>query len=260
MNALVEKLGKVLLKVKVLKKDVVLVFSDEEIKISHHTFSDFLLYENKVVSHQQIKEIKKRQLLDTYLQSALNSLARSRFSEKQIKEKLLKKGASFNQVQEVLKILNSSQLLDDESLIKEYVLEYQIKGYGQRRMISSLKEKGFSNELINNLFFDENEEYKRAENLFQQIEKKYDQNNFLNKKQKIYLAYLRLGYKSNLINKLISDNLSFDLKKELKALDLDYLKIKRLKKQLNKEELIEILLRKGYRYEHIFAKIKKGED
>lgn len=260
MNAPEEKPGKVLLKIKVLKKDVVLVFLNEEVKISHHTFSDFLLYENKVVSYQLLEEIKKREKLDTYLTSALNSLARSRFSEKEIEEKLIKKGANPKQVKEVMKILKDSHLLDDKALIKEYVEDYLQKGYGQKRINNLLKEKGFPIFLINEIIFDEKDEYIRAEKQFKQIEKKYDKCNFLNKKQKIYLAYLRLGYKSNLINEIITNNLSFNLEKEQDALNQDYLKIKRLKKRLKKEELIEILLKKGYRYEHIFAKIKQGEN
>lgn len=248
MNAPKEKLGKKIIDVKILKKHVVIYFDDEDLKVSYQTYSDYLLYPNKIVTPSLLEEIKKKEILEVYLQSALRSLTRSHFSEQEIKKKLLDKGATYHQTNEVIKRLKESHLLNDEQLTKDLIFLYKSKGYGPKRIINSLKKKGLDHLINDQDLFTDDEQSDLAKKYFLQIEKKYRRYNYVNKKQKIYEAYFRLGYEPHVIKEIINDHLVFNLKEEKEALLNELNKIKRQKKKLTKQQTIDFLLSKGYRY------------
>lgn len=79
---------------------------------------------------------------------AFRLLARRDYSQEEMRQKLLKKGISSTETEEILKKLLAAQLLDDLRYAQRLVRYYgREKLWGSWRIIQKLKEKGIAEEL-----------------------------------------------------------------------------------------------------------------
>ncbi len=250
-------ISKTIKKLKIGEKKVVIVFSnDEKLEIAPDVYTDFHLFKGKEITNKEINEIKRRNDLDKYLKYAFKLTSERNYSKHQIKEKLLKKGASEDQIEDIIDTLVKYNLIDDKELLKE-VLEYaDYKHYGYNRIKDELFKKGISSKYIDELVYDESREYKQAMLLLKDYEKKYAKYNYASLKEHIYQAYLRQGYNTDIASKCLEKISPMDVKKEKELIKEDYQKL--LKKYQNKlpkgelkDKIINSLLNKGYSYKYI---------
>ena len=87
---------------------------------------------------------------DNYIKcknAAIKIIERSYKSEKEIKDKLLKKEFDNNTVNRTLSFLKEYNLIDDEKLVSMYVKD-RLRNQGEKKIKYSLMQKGINEELI----------------------------------------------------------------------------------------------------------------
>ena len=245
--------GKLIKNIHIGKTKVVLRFNDDsKMDISKNTYLEFKLYPKKELSKKELKAIKDRDALDKYYNFALKSVSSSLQCEKQIRDKLIKKGANKSQIEYIIKELNKYNLIDESALI-DTIIEYSnYKLYGENRIREEFKKKGISKEIS----FSSKEELNKAKKLVIKLDKQYSKYNYESKKQHVYNALLRYGYNHDIIKEVIDDVSRVDSKIELELLRKDYLKaLDRYKRKYKDKELdnklTNYLLSKGYLYKDI---------
>ena len=73
---------------------------------------------------------------------ALRLLSRREYSRAELKRKLLAKGGELEQIEAVLAQLTADHLQDDDRFVEEYVHSRREKGFGPRRIVAELAERG----------------------------------------------------------------------------------------------------------------------
>ena len=255
--------GRVIKNLKVGKKKVVVVLSDEtKLEISPNTYVEFNLYKNKKIDDKTLKEIKKRDSFDKSYQYALNVVSKKEISENALIKKLEDKKVSKSDIKDIIKLLKRYNFLDEKSLIEDYLRYASFKLYGENRIKDDLYSKGLRKEDIDKIKFNEKEELNKATKLVNKSIKKYEKSSSEETKSHLYALLLRNGFTSDIASSVISSLVELDKKKELENLKNEYKKAlvkysnKFDKKELD-EKVINYLLRKGYRYNDI--KYIKGE-
>ena len=244
-------------RIKIGQKKVVLIFEDgDKLEIKPNVYTEYNFYEGKILTNKDIKDIKRRNDNETYVSYALKLCSQRSYSRKQIEDKLLKKGALGSQIDEVIELLNKYQLIDEDSLVKEYLDYADYKHFGYKRIIEELKAKGISTNKLDKIKYDEIRDIKQAKALIKPYENKYAKYNYFETKKHISDALLRMGYSYDVINVALETMSPINEKKEKELLKLDYLKAK--KKYENKygpyetiDKINQYLMSKGYRYSDI---------
>lgn len=255
--------GKKLQSVNVGKSKVVLRFYDgSKLDISGNTYSEFKLYPNKEISDKELKKIKERNELDKFYQYAFTSASKSEQSEKQIRDKLTKKGAKKKQIDFIINELNKYSLISEESVINNYLDYASYKLYGENRIKEDLINKGISLDKVNSLEFSYSDEIKKAKELLIKLEKKYSKQAYSTKKKHIYDALIRYGYSFDIASKIVEEVKPNSPKEELEILKKEHKKAKeryshKYKSKELETKVINYLLGKGYRYNDILK--LKGE-
>jgi len=253
-----EKNGEIT-KIRFGKSKVTITFGEGEIKINRDTYTEFRLYQGKVVTSDELEEIKKRDQLDKFLKSALASLSKGHPTTKMIIDKLKAKEATREQTEQVVSILTNSGLLDDETFLEDYLDYAENKGYGQMRIVDALYEKGVPRERIERLIFDEEDEVRRAESRLPALERKFARYNYHQRVQRIHDSLLRLGYSSSTIASALKKVDRGDEARESDALRRDYRATEKKYAGKGGRKVIDHLLAKGYRYADII-KIKQKDE
>ena len=244
-------------KIKILKNKVSISFDTKsKISIDKDIYPNFYLYEGKEVSKKEYNEIVSLNDSNALLQYALKIRSKALYSEYQMREKLYKKEASKKDVDKIIKILKSYDLINDTALAGDLTEYYNSLNYGKNKIIHKLSDKGIFQSEIDKIKFPINRERNKAQNVLNKLEKKYEKYNTSSKKSHIYNAYLELGFDVDIAREFsnkVKDNSSKD---ELDKLKNDYNKVKtRLSRKYKGKELkqkcINSLLQKGYRLNDI---------
>ena len=244
------------------EKKVILRFEDEKMSIHPNTYTELKLFPGKELTEKDIKDIEYLDELDQYLEYIKKVVIKNPKSESEIKDRLSKKGASKKQIKSIIDKLKVYHLIDDKYLIKETLENLEYRNFGKNKIIETLKKKGFDNDAIQKLEFDDTKEFKKAKNLLPSLERKNSKYPYQSKKQHIYAALLRNGYGHDIAMKVAEMAKPNDRSDELSILKKDYQKVYlRYSKKYSKEDLerkvTEYLLSKGYKYNDI--KIIEGE-
>ena len=85
------------------------------------------------------------------VERALNILAYSPNTEKQLVRKLREKGAAEEDISAAVAYLKKKGYLDEEEYLRRFVV-LQGKTYGRRRVYAAARAKGFSDEILNRCF------------------------------------------------------------------------------------------------------------
>lgn len=130
-------------------KDRVNIYIDEEYAFS---VDMEIVYKEglKVKDSVDYDKLKKVIEEDNYIKcknAAIRIIERSYKSEKEIKDKLLKKEFDNNTVNRTLSFLKEYNLIDDEKLVSMYVKD-RLRSQGEKKIKYSLMQKGISEELI----------------------------------------------------------------------------------------------------------------
>ena len=254
-----EKNGKLIKKIKIGKHKITIVFEDEELKINPDTYTEFRLYQDKVLTEQEVEDIRKRDQIDKLLKSAFVSVSKGHPTKKAMIAKLEKKGANQEQIDKIIDTLAQSGFLDDKQFMNDYVEYARNKGYGKERIIEGLYQKGVPQHMIKAQKFDYSDELKRAELMVKIYDKKFDRYNYAQRKRHVYIALLRLGYELAIAIKVLDKIKKGSDNDEEEHLRKDYQIAQRKYQNKGRKKLLEYLLTKGYRYSQIVKVMTEEE-
>lgn len=124
-------------------------------------------------------EIKERpENFERCLGYVLWLLNRREYSEKEISDKLIEKKYHPNDQRKVIEYVKEKKYQSDERYGNWFI---RTKKLGSKKLRYELKQKGLSDELIDKLLPDDNEEKERMEEIFN---KKFSNKDLIDKKQK----------------------------------------------------------------------------
>ena len=126
-------------------------------------------------------------------------------SQKELTDKLLKKGYSEEEVSEAIAFCKEYGYLNDERFAERFCHDaLEIKKLGSARIKSELRRKGIDEETIANLQFDEEDERELLKN---EIARRFKDADFTDKKVKnrVFGYFLRRGFKAGAIIRAMGD-------------------------------------------------------
>ena len=249
-------------KIKILKNKVSIILDNgDKLSIDKEVYTNFYLYEGKELSKKELNEINSLNNRSKLLQYALRLRSKALYSEYQMREKLYHKEASKTDVDKIIKTLKQYDLIDDEAYAYDLTEYYNSLNYGKNKIIHKLSDKGIFIETINKMKFPLSLERRKANNILNKLEKKYEKYNQSQKKSHIYNAYLQLGFDNDLASEMVNKIKETNSKEELSKLKSDYQKTKvRLERKYKgkelKQKIIQSLMQKGYRLNDIIKVVK----
>ncbi len=256
--------GKIIESITTKRKQIIIAFlSGENLTLSPDQFTQGYYYVGKVIGAKEFEQIQLASQTQPMIDYGFRLLSKGRYSEYQIREKLYKRKASKTQVEEVIHRLKQAHLIDDQSLMKDWVDHFQHKGYGERVIKDKLFEKKFSGTLIQTIVVNQDLQDEKVNQLTIQFNDKYKRFSQRLKLETIKRRLLERGFDAKAIASSLSKLPQEDLESELINLAADIKKAKRLyEKRFNgsqlHEKLINFLLRKGYNYSIIKQLLKES--
>ena len=190
-----------------------------------------------------------------YLKYAYLLLSKKSYSCYALKEKLVKKGASLEEIETIIISLKEKGYLDDNRLIKEIVNADNDKLYGKYKILQKLKKQNLIPASVIDLFPYEIE-LDKAIQLISKLEDKYSSISYNNMIKKIHTYLSNYGYETNVISDACThikdkddNNEIINMHKDFKKAILRYENIN--DKYLLKQKVIKALMAKGYLYNDI---------
>jgi SOS response regulatory protein OraA/RecX len=257
--------GKQIRDVHVQRKLFVITFEDDStVTLSERGYTQFYIYPNKRLSDKEFNQLKEAEALDPFHSFLIRLLARGRYSEAIIRQKLYLRKAQRYQVEELIKTYREYGLINDQALLKELTDYYRERHLGYRAIQRKLKEKGFPDNLINDEVKPSNEV--AAMNYFLPLlEKKFAHLPRMAKRQKMYQALVSKGFDHETIitasNEQGEDDSDVIHTYAQRVFEGAYAKYKRtLSGQALKERLINFMRTKGYTMTKIKQLLGEKED
>jgi SOS response regulatory protein OraA/RecX len=258
--------GKIIQTIAVKKKIIELTFLDgDTLELSPDIYTQNYYYIGKVLDPKTIESLQQASQLEPLLQYAFNLLSKGKYSEYQVREKLYRREAKKYQVEAIIERLKQAHLIDDETLIKEWVNYYQQRHYGPKWIEEKMYQKGFSQTLIKALPNQAHTELAAIEVLLPKLVKKYAHLSMQDRQHTIKGRLLTRGFSARAIAQALSALPEVDLEQELANLEKVYAKIharlmRRYEGKALQEKIINFLLRKGYNYANIKRLLKESPD
>ena len=208
-----EKSGNQIKNIQFKKNQIVIqLLSGEEIITYENVFTNFYLYVGKELLDSEIKKIKEENELYSLKKYLLNLINKKLYSQKEIEKKLLFKKVDKQTIDKLISYLKEFNFINDQKLIKILNEEYQLKLYGEKKILFNLQERGLPNNLIASLSFDRENEIKKAKQLINQYLKKEINKSSLKIKNDLYAYLIRNGYSNEIAINLIEDKNYFSKK------------------------------------------------
>jgi len=242
-----------IIKIKVTKNKTYLYLdNNDKLELLEDTLVDFNLYVNKVISNKEINDINKKDKVNRFFKYASSLIKQRDYSSKEIKDKLFKKGANKEEINNVIARLSRYNLIDDENIIKMTYDRANYYHYGYNRIKDTLIKKGIYD--VPNI--DNKREEEHSFILFNILDKKINNVPLNQKKAKIYTKMLRDGFDKVFIDNLIENTSNIDKETEINLLKKDFsIILKRYVRKYKGKDLIDkvvnALLNKGYSYKDI---------
>ena len=256
--------GKIIVKLKVNKKNVVITFSDKsKLSLVPEVMGNFYLYEGKTLDNKVIKELVTFNASASLMKYAISLLKKNHYSEWKMREKLYaKEDANKPAVDQVIKVLKNNDLINDKMLILDTIEYGNERNIGKNKIIADLANKGVFSENLSSISFPYNSEKKKALNNLPKLEKKYSKYSYEQKKQHIYRSLLSLGFDNDIaleaLNHLSKPVEKDELDKLKKDFDKTYLRYKNKYEGYElKDKVVTFLRSKGYKTKDILSRWEK---
>ena len=125
----------------------VLLEGGEEIKTTLNVVTDRRLYAGRELDEQELEALRAAAASARTRQRALELLSRRAMSEKELFDKLVKKGEDEHAAAAAVAWLVQNRLLDDESYAAALARHYSERGYGAGRVRQELQRRGLDRSL-----------------------------------------------------------------------------------------------------------------
>ncbi len=172
-------------------------------------FLDEMLAKYELKTGQEIEEdllysIKEENDEKLAFLMAVSYLEKYNVSTKGLKDYLYRKGFKKNNIESAVEKLKGYGYLDDRNFAKNY-FESLSSSKGRRVIVNKLKEKGISQEIIDELLenVDDEDEEERARILAEKFAKNRENN--LKNKQKCFAHLIYKGYDYSVAQKIVND-------------------------------------------------------
>ena len=172
-------------------------------------FLDEMLAKYELKTGQEIEEdllysIKEENDEKLAFLMAVSYLEKYNVSAKGLKDYLYRKGFKKNNIESAVEKLKGYGYLDDRNFAKNY-FESLSSSKGRRVIVNKLKEKGISQEIIDELLenVDDEDEEERARILAEKFAKNRENN--LKNKQKCFAHLIYKGYDYSVAQKIVND-------------------------------------------------------
>ena len=127
---------------------VTVVLADgTEIKSSLGVVTDWRLFSGKELEEEELALLRRDSSRSLARDRALELISRRLMSRKEVRDKLLQKGADEDAADYSVQWLSDHGFLNDESYAAAVARHYAAKGYGAGRVRSELSRRGLSREL-----------------------------------------------------------------------------------------------------------------
>ena len=119
----------------------------EEIKTTLNVVTDLRLYSGRELDGEELKELRAASASALARNRAMELLSRRPMSEKELIDKLIRKGEDEETATDCARWLRENGFLDDESYAAAVARHYAAKGYGPGRVRAELSRRGVDREL-----------------------------------------------------------------------------------------------------------------
>lgn len=243
--------GKTILSIQFQKKRFCLTFDDEStISLSERALAQFYVYPNKKLSEKEYLALKEAEELDPLHTYLTRLFQRGKYSEAMIRQKLYQRKAKRYQIEELLTHYRQYGLIDDESLVKEWIDYYREKHLGYRAIQQKLIAKGFTETLVESTVKPFNEAV-HVTFIVNQLEKRLQTLPMRAKKQKLYALLQVKGFDHetimhalDAINENDSDRVYHEAKRVYEQTLLRYRR--RYEGKVLTEKVMRFMISKGY--------------
>lgn len=189
------------------------------------------------------------------LEYAYKLLSKKEYSSYSLKEKLVLKGASEIEANEIVNHLIEKGYLNDDKLLSDIISRDNAKLYGKYKILTQLKKYHLVTSDLNDRFPEEIE-LEKAKQLVSELEDKYVDLSYQKKVKQIHTNLARYGYETYVISEACEFIKPIDENNEhinlIKDLNKAIFRNENIKdKYLLKQKVIKVLMAKGYRYNDI---------
>ena len=119
----------------------------EEIKTTLNVVTDLRLYSGRELDGEELKELRAASASALARNRAMELLSRRPMSEKELVDKLIRKGEDEEAARDCARWLREEGFLNDESYAAAVARHYAAKGYGPGRVRAELSRRGVDREL-----------------------------------------------------------------------------------------------------------------
>lgn len=119
----------------------------EEIKTTLNVVTDLRLYSGRELDGEELRELRAASASALARNRAMELLSRRPMSEKELIDKLIRKGEDEETAADCARWLRENGFLDDESYAAAVARHYAAKGYGPGRVRAELSRRGVDREL-----------------------------------------------------------------------------------------------------------------
>ena len=119
----------------------------EEIKTTLNVITDLRLYSGRELDGEELKALRAASASALARNRAMELLSRRPMSEKELVDKLIRKGEDQETAADCARWLREKGFLDDESYAAAVARHYAAKGYGPGRVRAELSRRGVDREL-----------------------------------------------------------------------------------------------------------------
>jgi len=199
-----------ILETKIINEKVVLKYilnnTEKEIEIMLKTYTEFPFYSGKKIDEKEFKKMLKLNEKNKVYDDALKLLKRSDLTKKELEKKLQSKYSSKNKIiLEVIKELESKNLINDDHFIKHYIKKSINSFKGVERIKYELSIKGIDEDSIYEYIDDDLIELEK-EKAYQLGSKqmRFSKNlEFRKMRDKVYYKLSYAGYNKELIDEIM---------------------------------------------------------
>ncbi|MCR5491194.1 MAG: RecX family transcriptional regulator [Bacilli bacterium] len=245
--------------VEIKKSRIQITLSNKEvIECSPDAYTEFRIYENKVMSPAELKRIKEYVAQDDAYSKAISMISSHPRTEMEVCEKLKSMGTTLEARNKIIARLKKNGLLDDKQFALDYAEELSsYKKEGRNLILRKLKDRGVSEEIMNKLDFPSKTEKNNALSWMDSLNTRYARLPNNRKLQQCKIALRDKGFDPEAIEYAIGkgyeENSERDdrakLKKDLQAALAKY--ERKYEGYALRSHLFACLARKGYDYDDI---------